>query len=124
MSAAKTLHIVQSLSQPTEWRDDMPSMTGWYRTRRVIIAPNVADPAGMSRYAERRFFNGKWSYPVLVGFDDDTETKLCARCPSDEQSGIEWQGLSDPHPAGYNYALVLLGPFMTCTLSDSLDHLP
>lgn len=98
------------------WRPDLPTITGWYVTRRT-------DRVGTPRFEERRFFDGQWSEPVLVGYDDDVEATYAAATHATNQFGIEWYGLDEPSVHGYTYALVLLGPFMSIPLHDACDRL-
>lgn len=97
------------------WRTDAPTIAGWYKTRRQGQPPTKHD--------QRRFFNGQWSLPVLVGVEDDAEATASASIVADQQEGIEWQGLPEPHPAGYGYALALVGPFMTIPLDAAVLRL-
>ena len=102
-------------SQGDGWRDDAPVMTGWYRTRRHGQPP--------TRHEQRRFFDGRWSEPVLVGFDDDVEAVVSASTPAPDQLGIQWMGLDRPHPSGYGYALVLLGEHSIVPLDVAIHNL-
>ena len=99
----------------TSWRDDRPAIAGWYCTRRKGQPP--------ARFTERRFFDGKWSEPVLVGYDCDAEAIWSACFVAADQQGIEWFGLDAPSVHGYSYALMLIGDHMTVPFERAIDRL-
>ncbi len=74
-----------------------PPFIGWWQTRREDIPGETP----------RRWWNGMvWSKPVQPDeWDDEVEYWKKQIAGLEIQPQIEWCGLTEPHPSGYNYPL-------------------
>ena len=70
----------------TEWADGPPPRVGWWNAR--VRGQNRKVPM-------RRWWNGAcWSFPVVVGYDDDEYARRMQATPSAvDPADVQWQGL-------------------------------
>ena len=75
-----------------------PPRIGWWKTR-AVSSPELLQP-------QRRFWDGvEWSSPVFVGVTDDENAEMRKNARTWRSlNEIEWCGLKQPHPMGYQHA--------------------
>ena len=82
----------------TTWASGYPPLLGWWATR-ITEQPLALQP-------QRRWWDGReWSLAVMPG-ETDAEVAAAAATPT-RAAHIEWRGLRQQPPGGYEYPLVV-----------------